>query len=62
MSREDEEHTNFITVDGLFCYVSMSYGLKNSLPTIVRAMHNTFGNLIRDFTDVYVDDIIVKVK
>jgi hypothetical protein len=62
MSREDEENTAFITVDGLFCYVSMPYGLKNALPTIVRAMHETFGDLIRDLIEVYVDDIVVKVK
>jgi hypothetical protein len=62
MSREDEEHTTFITVDGLFCYVSMPYGLKNALPTFVCAMHKTFGDLIRDLVEVYVDDIIVKVK
>jgi hypothetical protein len=47
MSREDEEHTAFIIVDGLFCYVSTPYGLKNALPTFVRAMHKTFGDLIR---------------
>jgi hypothetical protein len=46
MSREDEEHTAFITEDGLFCYVSITYGLKNALPTFVRAMHKTFGDLI----------------
>jgi dsDNA-binding SOS-regulon protein len=62
MSREDEKNTAFITVDGLFCYVSMPHGLKNALPTFVRAMHKTFGNLIRDLVEVYVDDIIVKVK
>jgi hypothetical protein len=62
MSREDEENTAFITVDGLFCYVSMPYGLKNDLPTFVRAMHKTFNDLIRDLVEVYVDDIIVKVK
>jgi hypothetical protein len=62
MSREDEKNTTFITVDGLFCYVSMPYGLINSLPTSVRAMHKTFGDLIRDLVEVYVDDIIVKVK
>jgi hypothetical protein len=62
MSREDEENTAFITVDGLFCYVSMPYGLKNALPTFVHAMHKTFGDLIRDLVEVYVDDIIVKVK
>jgi hypothetical protein len=62
MSREDEENTAFITVDGLFCYVSMPYGLKNVIPTFVRVMHKTFGDLIRDLVEVYVDDIIVKVK
>jgi hypothetical protein len=62
MSREDEEHTTFITVDGLFCYVSMSYILKNALPTFLRAMHKTFGDLIIDLIEVYVDDIIVKTK
>jgi hypothetical protein len=42
MSRKDEEHIAFITVDDLFCYVSMPYGLKNDLPTFVHAMHITF--------------------
>jgi hypothetical protein len=62
LSREDEDHTTFIIVDGLFCYVSMPYGLKNALPTFVRAMHKTFGDLIRDLIEVYVDDIVVKIK
>jgi hypothetical protein len=62
MSREDKEHTAFITVDDLFYYISMPYGLKNALPTFVCAMHKTFGDLIRDLVEVYVDDIIVKIK
>jgi hypothetical protein len=62
MSRGDEENTAFITVDGLFCYVSMSYGLKNALPIFVCAMHKIFGDLIRDLVEVYVDDIIIMVK
>jgi hypothetical protein len=62
MSREDEEHTAFIIVDNLFCYVSMPYGLKNALPIFMRAMHKTFGDLIRNLIEVYVDDIIVKIK
>jgi hypothetical protein len=62
MSREEEVHTTFIIVDVLFCYVSMPYGLKNALPTFVHAMHKTFSDLIRDLVDVYVDDIIVKIK
>jgi hypothetical protein len=62
MSREHEELTAFMTVDDLFCYVSMPYGLKNALCTFVRAMHKTFGDLIRDLIEVYVDDIVVKIK
>jgi hypothetical protein len=62
ISREDEEHTAFIILDGLFCYVSMLYGLKNTLPTFVCAMHKTFNDLIRDLIEVYVHDIIVKIK
>jgi hypothetical protein len=62
MSEEDEENTAFIIIDGLFCYVSMPYGLKNALPTFVCAMHKTFSDLIRDLVEVYVDDIVIKVK
>jgi hypothetical protein len=62
MSREDEEHTAFITVDILICYVSMPYGFKNALPTFVRAIHKIFGDLIRNLIEVYVDDIVVKIK
>jgi hypothetical protein len=62
MSREDRKHVAFVTVDGLYCYVVMPYGLKNALPTFVRAMSKTFGDLIRDKVEVYVDDIVVKTK
>jgi hypothetical protein len=40
----------------------MPYGLKNALPTFVRAIHKTFGDLIRDLIEVYVNDIVVKIK
>jgi hypothetical protein len=40
----------------------MPYGHKHALPTFVRAMHKTFGDLIRDLVEVYVDDIIIKIK
>jgi hypothetical protein len=62
MSREDEDHTTFIIVDDLFCYVSMPYGLNNAPHTFVYAMYKTFGDLIRDLIEVYADDIIVKIK
>jgi hypothetical protein len=62
MSREDRKHTAFVTVDGLYCYVVMPYGMKNALPTFVRVMSKTFGDLIRDKVEVYIDDIVVKTK
>jgi hypothetical protein len=40
----------------------MPYGLKNTLSTFVWAMSKTFGDLIRDRVEVYVDDIMVKIK
>jgi hypothetical protein len=62
MSREDRKHTALLTVDGLYCYVVTPYGLKNALPTFVRSMSKTFGDLIKDRVEVYVDDIMVKTK
>jgi hypothetical protein len=62
MSREDEDHTAFIIIDDLFCYVSIPHGLKNTLSTFMRVMHKTFSDLIRDLVEMYVDDIVVKIK
>jgi hypothetical protein len=62
MSREDRQHTAFVTVDGLYCYVVLPYSLKNALSTFVWAMSKTFGDPIRDKVEVYVDDIMVKTK
>jgi hypothetical protein len=62
MSRDCEEYTVFIIVDGIFFYVFMPYGLKTALPTFLCAMHKIFGDLIRDLIEVYVDGIVVKIK
>jgi hypothetical protein len=56
MAREDRKHTTFVTEDGIYCYVVMPYGLENTLPTFVRAMSKTFGDLIRDKVEIYVND------
>jgi hypothetical protein len=57
-----KKKTTFIVVNGLFCYVSMPYDLKNALPTFVCAIHKTFDDLIRHLVEMYVDDIVVKIK
>jgi hypothetical protein len=62
MARDDRKHTAFVTVDGLYCYIVMPYGLLNALPTFARAMNITLGDLVRDIVEVYVDDIVVKTR
>ena len=32
------------------------------MPTFIRAMSKTFGDLIRDRIEVYIDDIVVNIK
>jgi hypothetical protein len=34
ISRQDRKHTAFVTMDGLYCYVVMPYGLKKRLADI----------------------------
>ena len=45
-----------------FCYVIMSFGLKNVGATYQRCMHKCFGDLIGRTIEAYVDDIMVKSK
>jgi hypothetical protein len=58
----DKKHTAFVTVDGLYCYIVMPYGLLNALPTFARAMNITLGDLVREIVEVYIDDIVVKTR
>jgi hypothetical protein len=60
MAKDDRKHTAFVTVDGLYCYIVMPYGLLNALPSFARAMNITLGDLVRDIVEVYVDNIVVK--
>jgi hypothetical protein len=62
MAKDDRNHTAFVTVDGLYCYIVMPYGLLNALPTFACAMNITLGDLVRDIVEVYVDDIVVKTR
>ena len=62
MKQSDQLATSFITPFGLFCYVSMSFGLKNARATYQRCMLKCFGDLIGRTIEAYVDDIVVKSK
>ena len=72
MKESDQLATSFITPYGLYCYVTMPFGLKNAGTTYQRCMQQCFADQIDpldqpDQTEqpgptiaVYVDDIVVK--
>jgi hypothetical protein len=60
MKESDQLVTSFITPFRSYCYVMMSFGLKNT--GAKRCMFKCFGKLIGRINEAYVDDIIVKSK
>ena len=52
----------FITQFGCFCYVKMSFGLKNAGATYQQCMQACLRAQIGCNLEVYVDDIVVKSK
>ena len=62
MKEFDQLATSFITTLGSFCYVTMSFGLKNIGAMYQHCMTKRFGDFIRQTIEAYVDDIIVKSK
>ena len=54
--------TSFITPFRSFCYVTMSFGLKNAGAMCQCCMLKCFGDLIGQTVEAYVDDIMVKFK
>ena len=62
MKGSDQLATSFITPFGMFCYVTMPFGLKNAGATYQRCMLQVFGDLIGRTVEAYVDDIVVKSR
>jgi len=62
MKESDQLATSFITPFGMYCYVTMPFGLKNAGATYQRCMLQVFGNLIGKTVEAYVDDIVVKSR
>jgi hypothetical protein len=60
MKESDQLATSFITPFGMFCYVTMPFGLRNAGATYQRCMQHVFGDHIRRTVEAYVDDIVVK--
>ena len=62
MDEEDQEKTSFITSRGLFCYRVMPFRLKSARAIYQRLMNKMFHNQIRRNVEVYIDDMLVKMK
>ena len=57
MKQEDEEKTAFITPYGVFCYTTMTFGLKNVGATYQRCMQACLKDQIGKNVQLYVDEI-----
>ena len=62
MYEHDDKHTSFITDQGLYCYKTMPFNLKNARATYQRLVNGIFKYLKRKSMEVYVDDMLVKSK
>jgi hypothetical protein len=62
MKESDQLATSFVTPFGMFCYVTMSFGLRNAGATYQRCMQHVFRDHIRRTIEAYVDDIVVKTR
>jgi hypothetical protein len=59
MKESDQLATSFITPFGMYCYVTMPFGLRNAGATYHRCMNHVFGEHIGRTVEAYVDDIVV---
>ena len=62
MHLSDAEKTTFITLQGLFCYNVMAFGLKNAGATYQRLVTKMFRPLLGKTMEVYINDMLVKSK
>jgi hypothetical protein len=62
MKECDQLATSFITLFGMYCYVTMPLGLRNAGATYQRCMQHVFRDHIGQTVEAYVDDIVVKTR
>jgi hypothetical protein len=62
MKESDQLATSFITPFGMYCYVTMPFGLRNAGATYQQCMNHVFGEHIGWTVEAYVDDIVVKTR
>ena len=58
----DHKHMSFITNRGMYCYKVIPFGLINTRATYQRLVNMMFRDQIDKTMEVYVDDMLVKLK
>jgi hypothetical protein len=62
-NKDDQIKTSFITPFGAYCYMTMSFGLKNAGATYQHAIQECLEKEIQaDLVEAYVDNVVVKTK
>jgi hypothetical protein len=59
---DDEEKIAFITLFGIFCYIKMTFGLKNRGATYQKGIQIILETQIRRNVEAYIDDMVVQSK
>ena len=62
MAPRDMTKTTFTIEWGIYCYIMMSFGLKNIGTTYQRMATTLLSDMVHNEVEVYVDDMIVKSK
>ncbi|GKA38003.1 reverse transcriptase domain-containing protein [Tanacetum coccineum] len=62
MTQKDEEKTAFHTEEGVFYYMKMPFGLKNTEATYQRLVDSAFKEQIRVNLEAYMDDMVIKSR
>ncbi|KAA0053189.1 uncharacterized protein E5676_scaffold2510G00420 [Cucumis melo var. makuwa] len=62
MALSDKEMTTFRTPKEIYCYKVMPFGSKNVCDTYQCAMQKLFDDMLHNYVECYVDDLVVKSK
>ena len=62
LKEEDQIKTSFIMPFGAYCYMTMSFELKNAGATYQRAIQRCLNDQIEKNVKAYVDDVVVKSR
>ena len=62
LALDDQEKTAFVTLVGNYHYKVMPFGLKNAGSTYQRMMMRMFKSQLGKNIEVYIDDMVVKIK